>query len=455
MIERLGGLFRRKFVRDTLTLQIGKVGVLLVTVAASVVVPRLLGPTDYGTWQLIVSLYGMWQVLNLTGQGPTAQTRLAAAVGAKDSAQVLSVLAFYVQITLLYCALSSLLLLAFSYSPVVGWLYDGDRTIVLLAVLLSLTQPTELIYQLLVTTFSSRRQMRHVALLQNANQLVLMGTTVIAVIIWRTPAAVVLSRLVYSPLTLLMVFVLYQRTRLNPTLDYPGLGTVFRAAFSGWHLRAHWRFGLANALDKNVARLFTTVPVQMVGAVAGREAAGFLGLAMSALNQGAFFMSSVLENLQAVVPQSVGRGDYVRLRQNLGRVILALAVGSGAFYVVFALAAPIAVPILYGVEWLPAVPLIQVMGIYGVAVALGGLFAPLYRVFEQVRTAFLIKLAILLVMVPVGYGLVRAYGALGGVWMLNLLMIGSGILMGLLTLPELRARARSQAASEFPRQSSL
>ncbi len=445
MIERVGRTLRRKFVRDTLTLQIGKVGVLALGLVSSVVVPVRLGATGYGVWQLGLSLYGIWQALNLTGLLPSAQTRLAEAVGAGDDHTLLNTLAVFVRVTLIYCAASTVGLLLIS--PLLArWLYDGGVTIPLLALLLSLTQPTELIYHLLIITFSSRRQMRHVAILQNLNQLVLVLTAIVAVLIAPTPFAVVGARLVYSGITLVMVISVYQRTLDHAEITYPSLAAVLRRV-PGASLAGYWRFGLTNALDKNVANLYTQLPVQMAGAIVGEAAAGYIGLSLSAMRQQTFFTSAIMDNMQAVVPQAVGRRDYARLWRNFNRVLLVLAAGGVVFYTAFAMAAPLIIPWLYGEDWIPTIRLLQVLAIYGAVTTVGGVFGPLYRAFDFVRGAFLIKLMALVLLLPVGWWLIRSYGVVGGVWMINLLYGVTVLLTAWLTLPELRLRAQSEPSA--------
>lgn len=442
MIESFSSLLQRKFVRDTLTLQIGKVGVLVMGILASVVVPRLLGPVPYGTWQLILSLYGIWQILNLTGLIPSAQTRLAAAVGASDDTEIANVMGFFIRVALMYCA-GSTLLLWLARPLLAERFYDGVLTVPTLALWLSLTQPTELVYHLFIITFSSRRQMRSVALLQNANQLILVITTVIAVWISPTPQAIVISRLVYSVITLVMVIAVYQLTRTHALITYPDLRTVLRRLPRAGGTR-YWRFGFTNALDKNIANLYTLLPVQMAGIVLGEAAAGYVGLALNAMRQQTFFTSAIMDNMQAVVPQAVGRGDYGRLWHNFNRVLIVLAIGGGGFYVLFALAAPFVVPILYGADWVPTIRLLQTFAVFGAVNTVGSVFGPLYRAFDFVRGAFLIKLGALIVLLPVGYSLLLRYGTLGGVWLINLLFIVTVLLTALMTLPELRQRARAQ-----------
>jgi O-antigen/teichoic acid export membrane protein len=113
------------------------------------------------------------------------------------------------------------------------------------------------------------------------------------------------------------------------------------------------RFGVLNALDKNIAQLFTTLPVQLVGTLGGTEAAGMLTFALNLIRQTTFFTSALFENLQAVIPLAIGRGEYLKSWRNLLRVMLTLLIGSAGFYVAFALAVPYLMRWL-GSEWVGA-----------------------------------------------------------------------------------------------------
>lgn len=440
MIERLRRFLARKFVKDTITLQIGKAGVLALSLVGAVIVPRLMQPEAYGRLQLVLSLYALWQVLNLTGIIPSAHTRLAEATGMGDTAALMRFMGFFLRMTLIYSALSTgVLWLVATFTPLADVLYGGSSEIIMLAVLLSVTQPSELLFNLFVITFSSRRQMRAVAALQMLNQFVLTTTTIAAVVISQTPGAVIASRLVYSFVTLIIATFYYQRTRG----DYPAVGDVVRAV-GARSTRADLQFGFANALDKNLATVFTRLPVQITGVLVGEAAAGYVGLALSTTQQQNFFTASILDNLRAVIPQAVGRGDYTRLWHNFSRVLATLLLAVIVFYGLYALASPVLVPLLFGDEWRPAVPLVQIMAIFGAVSTLGGVFGPLYRVFNYMRGALVIKVVSLAVSVPLGVWLIGQWGAAGGAWMMTLMYLTSVPLTVWLTLPELRRRALHQ-----------
>jgi len=82
--DRLRAFFNRKFVRDTLILQVGKVGMTASTFLSALLVARLMGAADYGIWALAQSVLSIAQTFNLTGLNTSLSTQLPMAVGAKD-----------------------------------------------------------------------------------------------------------------------------------------------------------------------------------------------------------------------------------------------------------------------------------------------------------------------------------------------------------------------------------
>jgi O-antigen/teichoic acid export membrane protein len=339
------------------------------------------------------------------------------------------------------------------------WL-QGDATIGVFAALLALTGPGDALYGLVVISLQSRRSFRTLTLLQNANQFVLTASMIAAVLISPTPAGLVVARLFYSYSTMLMALLLYERLRRGDQIAFPSMRRIF-ALVPRQSPRPYWRFGVANALDKNVSNLYTQIPIFLVGMIGGARAVGYLTLALTGIAQASVLTSAVFENMQAVVPQMVGRGDYAALWRNFRRVFGLLTLGGIGFYGLAALTAPFIIPILFGMEWLPAIPVLVPLTIYGAMTTVGGIFGPLYRAFDMLRAAFGVKLVALAVALPIGiylmarhvmpnpfhgWGLFDAAAtgiAVSGAWTINLLFaISIGLTMAF-TLPALRRKAQA------------
>jgi O-antigen/teichoic acid export membrane protein len=447
ILSRARELLHSKFVHDTLILQVGKIVVTLLGVISTVLVTRLMGPQLYGVYALSDSFYNVWKTLDLTGVSTSTSTRLAIAVGADNEGEVESLMAFYIQVSMI-TTVGLALLLGLLGSTVAQWV-QGNATIGMLAALLALTGPGDAFYNLVIIALQSRRSFRALALLQNANQFVLTVSMIAAVLISPTPLSLVFARLFFSYATMIIALIAYARLREQEQFTLPSMRSIIVRA-PRLSPRPYWRFGFANALDKNVANLYIEIPRQIVGILGGERAVGYVSLALRGLAQVSVLTSAVFENMQAVVPQLVGRGDYARLWRNFVQVLGVLALGGFVFYGLLALLAPLFVTPIFGDEWTPVIPVLLPLTLYGAVTTVGGIFGPLYRAFGMMRAALGAKLLALALALPVGVVLMGSGGgselasAIGGAWMINLLFIVSTLLTMALTLPVLRRKAQGK-----------
>ncbi len=466
MIPRARQFLRRKFVQDTLILQVGKVGSVLLSFVSSVMVWRLMGPAIFGIFVWAQSLLAIWQSLDLTGVGTSTSTRLAIAIGARDEGAILDLMAFYVKVSTAVNVTLAISLALFG-PAIAQQLYNGNGQVGVLAAWLSVGSIADAFYGLVIIALQSRRSMRTIMIMQNVNQFVLTASLITAVLINPIPEALVIGRLFYSYSTLLIALIVYHRLREQGQVSYPPFSAVLRRAITV-SPRPYWRFGVANAIDKNLAQLFTQIPLQLVGIIAGARAVGFLSLAMNGIGQAGVFTSAVFDNMQAVVPQAVGRGDFAGLKRNFVRVLVVMLLGGIAFYTALALLAPPFIPPLLGSRWIPAIPPLTALAIYGALTTAGGLFGPLYRAFDQMRQIIVVKLIALAVGLPLGLliltrivaatpGIERfagaavlipyklfssSTGALAGALLIDIIFFISITLTAVVTLPELWKRAR-------------
>ena len=461
MITRLRQLFRRKFIQDTLALQTARIGMTILSLISSVLVWRLMGPQAFGIYTLAQGFQVIWATFDMTGIGTSTRNNLALAIGARDKAAILDLMGLYVKVSLLV-SLFILLLIAL-FGPLSARLvYNGDPRIGTLALWLQVGVVADGLYGLVLIALQSRRSMRALAGLQAANQFVLTSAMIGAVLISPTPESLVAGRVFYSYFTLIMAVIVYLRLRG----DYPTLRAIAARAVTV-SPRLHWRFGVANAIDKNISELFSQLPLQLVGALIGARAVGYLSLAMSGIGQAGVLTTAVLDNMQAVVPQAVGRGDFVGLWRNFRRVLLVLALAAVVIYGGMALVAPLLIVPVLGTRWIPALVPLAVLTLYGGITTVGGIFGPLYRAFNLMRPAITVKLITLALILPPSlwlferlaapvssstafFGAARLIpfdlltgqaGAVGGALLIDTLFLLSVALTALVTLPELKKRA--------------
>ncbi|MCA9903052.1 MAG: oligosaccharide flippase family protein [Anaerolineae bacterium] len=453
-------LTQSKFARDTAVLQIGKVGATVLSAISALIAWRALGPEVNGVFNLALGFVTLWHTLDLTGIPTSISTHLGMAVGARSANDILDALAVYVRVTtMVNLAITTLIVLL---GPLVAaQLYEGDSQIGVLAVGLAFTAIADSFYNLVIIGLQSRRQMRTIAFMSIANQLVLTLCVLAAVILVPTAAGLVGARLVYSYTTMLLALWLYGRERqaVEPTL--PPLIAVARRAQHVPTRKYLW-FGFANAVDKNLAAYFTQLPLQLVGTLAGARAAGYLGLALNGISYLSILTSAVFDNMQAVVPQMVGRQEFARLRRAFPRVLIGLAFGGIFVYGALALFAPPLIPPVLGERWIPAIPAVMTLALLGIITTVGGVLGPLYRALNVMWRIIAIKILSLAAGLIVGYGLIsqwhvtqspfaistpepyrgllESYAAQSGAWTINLIFIISVTLTAVAALRELWRR---------------
>ncbi|MBW4437198.1 MAG: oligosaccharide flippase family protein [Pleurocapsa minor GSE-CHR-MK-17-07R] len=392
MRARLNRLLNRKFVRDTLVLQVAKIGVLAISLVSTVVTTRLLGPAEYGLFGLADALVVILTLINISGAFAVTATRLPVAIGARDEREALRVLAYGMQSGLGINLLIVLILAVFG-GPLALAL-QGRADIGSMAAVLALALPADSVYTQLLHALQARRSMTLVSRLHVANQAILSAFMILTALTFGSAAGLVLARVAYSWLTMAMIALVYTRTRADDGFVLPRLRDIFRQ-IPRQSPRPYWRFGVANAIDKNISNTAPSILIQLVGAMGGVQAAGYLSLGMRVLSQLSVLTASVLENLNAAVPQAVGRGDFAGLQRNFARLLAAVGGASLVLYAALALVGAPLLPLLFGEDWRPVVPVVTVLSLYGVITAIGGNFGVLYRVFEQMRGAIAIKLVAL------------------------------------------------------------
>jgi O-antigen/teichoic acid export membrane protein len=450
-------LLERKIVRDTLKLGASKLMITGFGAITALITYRLLGPAAFGTFALAGSLVALFAALDLTGIGISTNTQLARAIGARDGDEIRDLLAAHVKIALT-TALILAALIAVIGVPIAQWFHAPITAaqIAGLAFWLGIARIADSLYLVPYNALQSRRAMGAFAALGTLNQAIMAACTIGAAALSPTPESLVVGRLIYSYSTLILAWWLYARYRTTGDAPaYPPIGVLLRAgaAFSfAAYRRRYLGYGVLIALDKNSANLYIQLPTQIAGSLGGAAAAGYLDVALSAISYAGVITSALLDNLAAIVPQAVGRGDYARLWRGFSRVVIGLTAGSALVFGAAAVAAPWIIPFLLGADWTPAIPALTVLMLYGVITTTGGVFGSLYRALNLMGRALIAKLMALGIV-----GLIAAFGltgraltavdaAVAGAWLIVML---HAISVALTAYWSLRAlRRRTQASDE-------
>jgi len=436
----------RKFVRDTLVLQVGDTLNLGVAFLTSVLLARLLGPSGYGVYALVFSLFGALTFAGDLGLAPATVTQLAEALARGERAAAAEFCGYFVK-------LSAVLGLAFIVvglalgPPLAGWLY-GRSLIGLLAGLLMADQLLGLPRNLVRVAFQSARRMSWLSAFEVGRGLVRLGLVALFLILGLGVGGVVLAELIAAALASLAAWPLFNRLREAEAGAMPSWAETWDQA-RRVPLRKHFAFGFKIVLDRNVVRVLEVVPFLILGRYAPAAEVGFLRLAWGAINLPLNLLTAIANNLAARLPQLRGLGDWAGLWRVFFRTSLAGGILSLAGVGLFALLAPWLIRVIYGAQFLPALPFVYILALgaalSGFFAGVGALYRTLYRVGLLVA-ANLIQLALYL---PACYLLVKGLGTTGGAVFISgrvlaLNLVAFGLALALLRRPE------GQKAGERP-----
>jgi O-antigen/teichoic acid export membrane protein len=354
---------------------------------STLILARLLVPEDFGLVALAMTFYAILDVLGSFGFDVALIQNQKADRHLYDTAWTLN---------LVYSVVAGAVLFALAH-PLAVW-FDDTRLESIIWCLggLKLLMGVENIG---VTDFRKHLRMGRDFVYMICPKVGSFITTVTLIFFWRTYWVLVIGIVVGNMLQLVAGYVL---SPFRPRLSLKGSYSLYR--FSRWMFLSN----VANFLNGRADDL-------IVGKFAG---AGPLGLYTIAYEISNLATTELLHPLnRALYPgYSMIAGDTVRLRRYFLNVQGIMALLAFPVCVGIAVVSPELVITLLGRQWLPAVPLLQVLSFFGLAYALGGscgiVSVALGR--PKILTYFVMSRAA--AAVPLLLFAVHTYGAVGAAW---------------------------------------
>ncbi len=398
------------FARALSTLQLGSLAVTAAGFASSVVLARLLGPSDYGLLILAITVGTTIGLLRRLGQDYAATTRLAEAHAAGRERAARDALVFYVFMS----TLTSIVVLppAILLAPWIGAAFSDGADLGGLLPLYLVQGFWAVVAGWTVIALQSTRRIGPLVRFETTTSLLNVALPLGSVAIGLGVAGAMWGHVVASLLAAAAGLLVYRRVSAgDPLLPPTGelLRGLVRPAIDLWR---EVRFGLSIAVDKNLVSLFSLVPLLLLGALAAESEVGQLRVAISYMAIPAVLLAPVsrllmvdLPRLQATAPE--------RVRPLFIRVTVLGCLATSALAIPFALAAIWLVPLLYGSEYAAAPLLAAALLLDAATLGLGIAAGPIFRTFNRTDLPIVASLAILAVGLPLAYLAIQGFGALG------------------------------------------
>ena len=215
---------------------------------------------------------------------------------------------------------------------------------------------------------------------------------------------------------------------------------VLLLCYRGWkHWRPYWHFsrrdlkryisfGLYQMGEKAVNYFNTNLDYLLIGSILGAKPLGYYALAYNLVLRPSSLINPIITKVAFPVFSKVQndtnklKGGYLKVLQFLSSVNFPMMAG-------LAVVAPVAVPTIFGDQWLPSVILIQILTIVGLLRSAGNPIGSLLLAKGRADLGFKWNVAVMITQIP-GLYLGAKFGGTVGV------AIAFAILMGIYTILE-------------------
>src|SRR3989344_748791 len=413
--KRFQYFFNHKFVRRTATLQIGSFGGTIVQAVVGILLARLLQPELLGIYSLAFGLAATTSLVIGMGIQEAVSSLLGRSYAQKDKAETENILGFMFKITFF----AALIVLVFSFFlPNIADRLYGDSvigiyaSIIVVAVILS-----SFFFTLAYSAFQVTGRIRSLTYLIVIDQSLRSCLSLVLVMAGFGVLGAVSGHLVGALILFISSALLFVNLKIKDSV-FPDLRRLIISAKS-ISLKKYFGFTFWVALDRNMGNLFMALPVILTGIYVTVSEVSFFRLAFGYVNLALSLLGPVSVLLNVEFPK-LHIENKEKLAENFKKVSLYSLALSIFLTVTAVVISPIAFKIFYGESFLPSVPYVAGLIVYGALYGIGVGLGPMWRAINGVKVSIIINLTILGTGIPMGLWLIKNYGLWGAVIMVTI-----------------------------------
>lgn len=434
-MNRLSQLWRIDFIRNVATLQAGSFGGTVVQAVIGILIARLLQPELLGIYSLAFGLAATTSLIIGMGIQEAVSSLLGRAYAQKDGVEVENILGFMFKITFI----ATLIVLVFSFflPDIADKLYGNSvigvyASIIVVAVVLS-----SFFFTLSYSAFQVTGRIKSLTYLIVTDQSLRTGLSLVLVVAGFGVLGAVIGHLIGALIIFTFSALLFASLKTKDSI-FPGLGRLIASAKRA-NVRKYFGFTFWVALDRNMGNLFMALPVILTGVYVSVSEVSFFRLAFGYINLALSLLGPISVLLNVEFPK-IQIENKKKLVQNFKKVSL-YSLGLSVILTVGAVVvSPIAFKVLYGENFLPSVPYVAGLIVYGALYGIGVGLGPMWRAINGVKVSIIINLIILGGGIPLGLWLIKNYGLWGSVVMVTVWFTGSHMASFIYLARELKKR---------------
>lgn len=412
--EKIEYFRQHKFVQDTAVLQAGSIAGNVIQAATGVVVARVLQPELFGVYALAMSLAAFASIFLSAGAQDAVTTILGETYTRGDRAKTRDAIAFLVKVVIATAVIAVSFALLSPY--ISERLYQNRLIGVYAAAVIGAYIVSSTFFSLTTMVLQVVGRIRHMMFLELSDQAGRSIIAMLAVLVGFGAAGAAVGHLVGALAVGAISFVIWERLKSR----YPLIPSVRTVLGHVRHVsfRKYLGFSFWVALDRNIAMLFTTLPVLITGLFVSVTDVTFFRLGLGFMNLALVLMGPISKLLNVEFPRMKIQ-DAPKLRRNFIKVSLYSVGLSTVLAFGAAVTAPLAFKILYGESFLPSIKYVLALVPYGALFGIGVGLGPMWRAINKVKVSIVINILVLGTGVPLGMFLIKQFGLYGSVAMVS------------------------------------
>jgi len=354
-------------------------------------------------------------------------TLLSEAMGKKDSGGVRQLIIWFVKNLFVVNGLIVVMIIIVPF--LASYFYPGIDRLYFYVQIYMLSIFFSGVFFLVGILFQILRQTGKLSFLEVSKDFLWRLIAIISLLMGLEIFGVVLAQLIVALVFLVISIALYYRIRRDQGNILPTAREIIRDFRSVSFFR-HFKFTTSITVDMNLASLYTSLPVFLVGLWSTETQAGLLGLAIHLISVPKSLAGNISKMLSSVLPYKKGheRGEkWIHDFMKVTRTSFPILAG---IFLAFGVVAWFLIPVIYGAEFAQArVPLaVLVIANLGIGYTLS--LGPVLRTIQRVDLSIITNAISLVLMGAVMYFIIPIYGALGAVigmfmWkIMNWLLVG-------------------------------
>lgn len=403
------------FVKNVAMLQAGSFGGTIVQAVVGIFIARLLQPELLGIYSLAFGLAAMTSLIIGAGIQEAVSSLLGRAYAQKDRVETENILGFMFKIT--FFAALIVLIFSFFLPNIAGKLY-GDSVIgVYAAIIVVAVTLSSFFFTLAYSAFQVTGRIKSLTYLIITDQSLRTGLSLVLVIAGLGVFGAVSGHLIGALMIFISSALLFKNLRIRYFI-FPDLRRLIISA-KNVSIKKYFGFTFWVALDRNMGNLFMALPVILTGIYVTASEVSFFRLAFGYVNLALSLLGPISILLNVEFPK-LHTENKEKLAENFKKVSLYSLGLSVVLTVSAVIVSPLAFKILYGKNFLPSVPYVAGLIVYGSLYGIGVGLGPMWRAINKVKVSILINTIILTIGIPAGMLLIKQFGIWGAVAMVTL-----------------------------------